>query len=356
MRRYLPAALLALAGMACAPVLGRLRDILLDAFPRGFLALLAACLGGAFLALLGYGALGLVAALVAVQTFVVNRGIPTVDVVEKVHFVQFGLVAFLLYRAQRREGDLSLVLVPFLGAILAGTLEEGVQWWSQVRVGDVKDVALNAYAGLCGLFVSLALLPPEGVSVAMSRRRWRRMGALAALVVAVVGAFYHAAHLGNRVVDPQIGSFRSWSTAEGLLEASADRARRWARKRPNFKSVFGAEDRYATEAGWHVSHRNVSRDRGWVVAAWRENQILEKYFSPFLDVPSPGAPKGHRLSPAELKMVEDALPRPLPAGYESPVLGRIDTELSPARLWTLTVLAMALSLVLAEAAARRWAR
>ena len=375
MRRYLPVVLLLIAGLAGAPFLGKVRDALLDAFPRSFVAVLAASLGGVFLGLLGYGvwqirshrrlrygALALVVALVALQTFVVNRGNPTVDIVEKVHFVQFGLLAFLLYRAQRRQRDPSLLIVPVLGALLGGTLEEAVQWWVQVRVGDINDVALNAYAGLCGLMVGLALLPPKSFSWFMSRRRWRQLGAFAALVVALVGAFYQAAHLGHEVHDPAIGTFRSWSTAEGLLELSADRALRWSKKQPDFKSPFGAEDRYATEAGWHVGHRNVSREEGRVLPAWRENQILEKYFDPFLDLPAAGTSAGHRLSPEELGRLKEALPPrfhqqglaqvDVSQDYVSPVLMRIDTSLSPAQLWLLVALAMALCLVGAEVVAR----
>jgi len=371
MRRYLPALLLTLAGAASAPFLGLLRNALLDAFPGSFLAVLAACLGAAFRLLLGYGlwrirshrwlrygALAMVAALIALQTFVLNRGNPSVDIVEKVHFLQFGLVAFLLYRAQRGQRDLSLLIVPVLGALLAGTFEEGVQWWVQVRVGDIKDVALNGYAGLCGLIVGLALLPPESLTWSMSRKRFRLLGGFAAGVVATVGIFYHAAHLGHEVQDPEIGTFRSWSTAEGLMELSYARALRWSKKRPDFKSPLGAEDRYATEAGWHVGHRNVSRERGWVLSAWRENQILEKYFNPFLDLPAKGAPNGHRLSPEELKALEAALPGGTSSTggaqstYRSPVLSRIDTRLSPSQLWLRVLLVMALLVASAEVAAR----
>lgn len=363
MLRFLPALILGLLGIVTAPFLGLVRNALLDTFPRSFVVILAGALGGAFLVLLGvgvwrirshrwprYGALAAVGGLVAVQTFLLSRGIAEVDVVEKIHLVQYGSLAFLLYQAQRRAGDPSILVVPLLGALVGGTLEEWVQWWSQVRVGEIKDVMLNAYAGVCGLLAGLALLPPERFSWTIPPGRRRALGVAAAGSMILTGAFYQQAHLGHVVRDPAIGAFHSAFTAEELLSLSRQRAESWARKAPDFQSPFQGEDRYASEAGWHVGHRNVNRESGRAVVAWRENQILEKYYSPFLDLSLPGTPQGHRLSPAQVEEIKARLPKGFPhdpgsssestlkdageSAYESIVLeGRIDAETTPARLW-----------------------
>lgn len=345
--RWLPVLSLALLGLAAAPVLGLLRDRLLATFPRSFILVLGGALGAAFLGLLAfgvrqirdrqalrYGALLAVVGLVALQTFVFNRGIPQVDVVEKVHFVQFGLLAFLIYRARRPEGDASLLWMPVLGVLLVGTLEEWVQWLVPSRTGEIKDVLLNTYAGVCGLLLSLSLRPPPRLDL---RRGLRMLPFVLGAALIWVGAFFHLAHLGYLIEDPAIGSFRSWSTAEDLLAASATRAARWSRKTPRLKHWFGVEDRFATEAGWHVSHRNTSSSQGLALSAWRENQILQKYYEPFLDLTRASGTQGpHRLGKEQVEALRSALPAQAPRRpYVSPVLeGRVVTSISKAAFWS----------------------
>ncbi len=172
MRRFLPAVLLTLANLALAPFLGLLRDWLFDTFPGAAVKVVALILGGlgagALLVALAriregrvwrYALLAVVVGLVLLQTLVLKRGNLRVDVVEKVHFVQYGLLAYLVYRGlckgrfgdRAAPADFSLFLLPVLWGGIAGVLEEWVQWLVPVRTGEVLDVLLNAYAALCGL-------------------------------------------------------------------------------------------------------------------------------------------------------------------------------------------------------------
>jgi VanZ family protein len=363
MRRFLPAIVLSLAGWLGAPFLGLIRDALLDAFSKRFLLTFAGALGLSFLALLAYGLwrirerrplryglLAAVAVLVALQTFVFNRGNLEVDVVEKVHFLQYGLLAVLVYLPLRGRRDLSTLLTPILVALLVGTVEEAVQWWVPLRVGEIKDILLNTYAGCCGLLVGWAFWPTEGQRLGLSRPAGRRLALLAAVALAGLGTFYDVAHLGQEVTDPAIGRFRSYFSGQQLQEISLERGRAWAQAPPDFRRILAKQDLYATEAGWHVGHRNVAREKGWKDIAWRENQILEKYYSPFLDVSLPGTPQGHRLGPEELARLRASLPSHLPgepgssgvSDYVSPVLAdRIDTRISRRQLWAAVLFVLA---------------
>jgi hypothetical protein len=56
-----------------------------------------------------------------------SLGVPDSDVVELVHFVEYGMLTWLFYRAWRPLGDLSVLVLPFLCALTAGTLEEWFQ-------------------------------------------------------------------------------------------------------------------------------------------------------------------------------------------------------------------------------------
>lgn len=351
---WLPPLLLTMLGLATAPALGLVRNWLLSTFPRSFILVLGGSLGFVFLALLGfgiwrirdrralrYGALATVAVLVALQTLVFNRGNPQVDVVEKVHFLQFGLLSFLFYRARRTAEDASMLWVPLIGVLLAGTLEEWVQWLVPSRTGEIKDVLLNFYAGICGLLLSLALAPPHGLKL---RQGFQGLGRAAAVALVGVAGFFHLAHLGYVIEDPDLGSFRSWHQKGELLRASAARAERWKERVPRLKHWFGLEDRFATEAGWHVSHRNASNTAGLHFFAWRENQMLERYYGPFLDLPPESETRGpHRLGVEQKKALAAAVPASAKdQPYFSPVLeGRIVTSPSKGLFWFLIALGTA---------------
>ena len=328
MKRFLPALLLALANLALAPFMGLLRDWLFETFPgssvkivAGVLALIA---GGVLLAAVlrirdgrswRFVGLGLVVALVLLQSLVFNRGNLRVDVVEKVHFVQYGLLALLVYRGLRGRPeeapvDASLYLLPVLWAALAGILEEWVQWLVPVRTGEVMDVVLNAYAALCGTLVAVALFPPPEPVRLLHRPSLARARAVlrtAALATLLLAGFYHSAHLGYWVEyaseDP-VCRFRSWFTEEGLLAAKAERAVHWASAPPRLEAL-AVEDRYVSEAGWHIHARNTAWQQQDWLTAWHESQILERYYAPFLDVPPLPGTGNYRLHPDQMRQIEE---------------------------------------------------
>jgi hypothetical protein len=215
------------------------------------------------------------------------------------HFVQYGLITYLFYRAWRPLGDLGVLILPALAGLIVGTVEEWWQWFIPVRVGEVKDVLLNLVAIGTGLIFSLAIDPPVGdfahVSAA-SRRKVRQLGAAATLVFA---AFFHAVHLGHQVVDGEIGTFGSRWTREALLGEQMDTAERWRTTPPSVTlRRLSRENQYLTEGVQHVRERNRLWDAGDIRGAWLENRILETYYEPVLDTPTHEGP-GHRWAPEQ---------------------------------------------------------
>src|SRR5262245_14558235 len=53
---------------------------------------------------------------------------PELNAVERVHFVEYGLIAFLFYRAWRHAGDATIIVLPLVAAFTIGTLDEWLQW------------------------------------------------------------------------------------------------------------------------------------------------------------------------------------------------------------------------------------
>jgi fumarate reductase subunit D len=225
---------------------------------------------------------------------------PEVNAVERVHFVEYGLIAFLFYRASlpRRSlgeggvgaGDLSIVVLPLLAGFIVGTLDEWLQWFIPVRVGEYHDVFLNVVSILCGILFALALIPPASFALRLSAASVKRTGVVAALAWIVFATFFSQVHLGYAIDEQGIGRFRSHYTPATLAGLQADRAARWKADPPLELRRLSQEDQYLDEGLWHVRRRNVSEG----AEAWRENLILERYFAPVLDTPTYASPQRNR--------------------------------------------------------------
>ncbi len=380
MKRFLPALTLVVLIVAAAPFMGLVRDVLFDRFEadavRGVAAALLVLAAAVFLyaivrirhhRVLRYGGLVLAAVLLWLQETLLSAGITDsglasrVAVAEKIHLVEYGLLAYLLYRAFKptaREGtpDLAILLLPLLWLTVAGVLEESMQWLVETRLGEVRDVLLNVYAGVCGLLFSLSLDPPkrspeggqtersaeggqtkrsaEGGQTQRSAEggqtqhfawrlapRYRRQATdVAGLAVLALGLFFNFAHLGYQHSDPEIGRFLSWHRLEELREAAADRALRWRDDPPTELSPWRREDYFLTEAAWQVSHRNERYQAGDLYLAAQANRILETYYSPFLDLHSFRGSGKHRYPPVIRDQLETTAPRRDPERYVSGVL------------------------------------
>ena len=124
-----------------------------------------AALGAAVVMAFGYGA--------AMRT-----GIPEVDAVESVHFLEYGLLTTLFYwRGGRRAIWRWWCCRP--GGLVVGIADEWLQWFVPARVGEVRDVVLNLGAIVSGLLFAMAIAPPPRLPVTLSaesRRRVRWLG------------------------------------------------------------------------------------------------------------------------------------------------------------------------------------
>ena len=335
-RRWLAAAVIVSATLVLsAPFIGQLRTAIRDAAGAQFARLMALVVGGVVMVatyaavarikerrVQRYSAIG-AALLVGVGYVWLSRtGNPEVDAVERFHFVEYGLITFLFYRAWRGSGDTAALVLPVLAGIIVGTCEEWLQWFIPVRVGEARDVLLNLVAIGCGLLFSVGIDPPSLASTLAPRSRQRilRLGAATILVFA---AFFHFVHLGHEIKDAEAGVFRSRYTAEELTALGEARARTWKVDPPVTWSRLSREDQYFSEGLSHVQRRNEMWGEGNVMASRHENLILEKYYAPVLDTPSYVSATGlrwppeqradaeSRIGPGFMIYVSDALPSPI---------------------------------------------
>lgn len=297
--KFVPAVATSAALVLASPVIGQLRSALFAAFPDQYpLILLFAVLGAALVALgfavvrvrerrgVRYGLLIAALGIATAYSSWTRTGEPSVDAVERFHFVEYGLITFLFYRGWRSTGDGSILILPVLAGLLVGTCEEWLQWFVPARVGEVRDVVLNLWAIGGGLLMSLALDPPQRFTVALTPASRLRVARFAAAVLLAFAVFFHSVHLGHQVDDPEAGVFRSYYTASELLDLSRQRDAQWRSAPPVAWSRYSREDQYFSEGVWHVRARNRCWDQGDVGCAWRENLIAERYYAPVIDTPS----------------------------------------------------------------------
>ena len=218
---------------------------------------------------------------------------------ETFHFVEYGLLAWLVYRAVPTRDDGSLILLPLLAGVLVGTLDEWFQWFIPIRAGEVRDIFLDGIASGCGLLFAIAIDPPAGPVGALRRGPAVRLGRCGGAALVLLGLFVLTVHVGHDVRDPEIGTFRSRYTGAELAALARDRATRWRARPPLVLRRLAREDQYLTEGLWHVLRRNQAWSAGDVSDAWRENRILERFYVPVLEVPTYADPLGHRWSVAQ---------------------------------------------------------
>jgi VanZ family protein len=272
-----------------------------------------------------------------------RTGNPEVDAVERFHFVEYGIISALFYRAWRPAGDMTVLVMPLLLALLVGTVEEWLQWFIPARVGELRDVLLNLFAIVCGLLFSAALDPPPRPVAAMGSSSRRAVAATLVVVLAATAAFIHVVHLGFEIQDAEAGTFRSRYSPEELAELAAQRATAWRTQPPLTWSRLSREDQYFSEGVSHVRRRNEAWAAGSVFAAAHENLILERYYAPVLDTPSYVAPQGLRW-PASQRADAEARMGPGLMLYVSDGLDSPIWLWPPWTLWAVTAVVVALVL------------
>jgi hypothetical protein len=309
-----------------SPFAGQLRSAILTAFPTQFRLILGGAIAAAVIIAIvvalirgaGRRVLGLLAAIAGgfIYAQLVATGNPNVDAVEHVHFIEYGVVAWLYYEAWRPLNDGLVVIWPLLAGILTGIVDEFVQWYVPLRVGEAHDIFLNGVAVACGLCFAASIDPPSTFAVPLHRRVVRPVGYGVAAVVLAFALFFQVVHLGHRLFRPELGMF--WSTYDdaALLTASRDRAMRWKSNPPVVLYRVSREDHYLSEGLWHVQERNRAWGAGDAFTAWRENMILETYFGPVLDTSTYDTPVPPRW-PAAQRAQAAAIVGPDPGFYLS---------------------------------------
>jgi len=241
---------------------------------------------------------------------------------EAVHFLEYGILGVLLFRALRTGiQDSSVFVAGALIGILVGIFDEIIQWLVPGRFWDFRDIVLNGGASIL-VQVALSVVAPAPSSP-ISRRSLQRLCRLAAAVVVLLSFCFAATpRRANRLAEllptleslvsgdeaiseyghlhrlDELTSFRSRLSLDDLAHEDGSRAVEVAamldasrHKYADFlRHMSPAVDPFTYEARVHLFARDRSAaqarkltpgtpaHRESMTVAFRENLILERVF------------------------------------------------------------------------------
>jgi len=113
--------------------------------------------------------------------------------VERIHYLEYGLVAVLALRAfEVATRDTGAYVLACLYVMALGLVDESIQWLLPTRVGEFRDVSINLSAGILGLVLVVAAR--ERPFVRVDRTSLARVLRWSAWVVAGSAAFLTFIH------------------------------------------------------------------------------------------------------------------------------------------------------------------
>ena len=244
---------------------------------------------------------------------------------EAVHFLEYGFLGLLLFRAlSHRHRDAGVYLAAVLVGALIGSTDEFIQWIVPRRFFDFRDIGLNTYALILMQVAMVKGVRPPFIARELGPGSIRCICNLASALVLMLALFAsntpaaiewytakfpslaHAkacdlmAEYGFRYDDPDIGIFFSRLPPGQLRKQDDERCADAAAVLDRFTSPSDYDkflerytpfnDPFLHEARVHLFRRDhyssVARKywndpekyRYHNTVAFRENQILEKYF------------------------------------------------------------------------------
>jgi len=243
---------------------------------------------------------------------------------EAIHFLEYGLLGVLLFRALRHHiKDRAIYIIVILTGAIVGLVDEAIQWVIPLRYWDLRDVGFNTLSCILSQVALLGGIRPEIPSTRVQARSARTASVLLAALLVLLGLSF--SNTPDRVeaytsrlaflsflrqeepmyepkfkhTDPKIGVvFFSRLTLEEIEAVDRERAEEYGRiladwkEKPyaDFLRTFPGYARpFLYEMRVHIFRRDAHFSRAFNAAdldrrkehfliAHKENRILEKYF------------------------------------------------------------------------------
>ena len=109
--------------------------------------------------------------------------------IEGLHFVQYGVLGALAFRAlSNRMQDARIYFGAAIIAGIVGTIDEAIQWLLPNRFWDVRDIVLNFSGAVLGQIIIAQVLRPAPIAARLSPSSVRLLSRLSVIAVALVSA------------------------------------------------------------------------------------------------------------------------------------------------------------------------
>ena len=260
-------------------------------------------------------------------------------IVEQVHFIEYGVLACFIISALRVDWkNPGQYLNTILLITLVGVADEFVQGNLTNRVGELHDVYLNILSGALALLWFRFCMKPVEIHTNW-RAAFRFALPVAGLIVMCIGIFNsRVSEFGYDITDPEIGEFYSRFPVDRLGQKlpSPELFRMVVLPRlyvePYSELLRSLKRSIEGETLVHIFCRDKHLDRNEFYTAYRENQILEKYFLPYI------TGTVHRWSVPKKMDVEQSCQDNLTQLYISPVSAHLITSFSETTQWIIIVL------------------
>ncbi len=277
-------------------------------------------------------------------------------VVERIHYIEYGLVTVLAFRAiAPLFPNSGAYILSIMYVIALGAFDEGVQWILPTRVGEIRDVWINLTAGFLGLLPIMALQTSGSMMHKPDRRTTSAVLFWTGILVLSIALFLNFVHgFGHLHTLPDGTKFKSafrseefriigsskdaviWedfsqaplssSSKGGLISWIADRMNQWKALRHATPAAFNYE------AWRHLRHRNGLENPRYAKhrEAYEEQSILTSFYGAYVKKFNLSWPR------AKSKRYEATAPKEN-VPYESPIQELLITWINPTLFWSLSV-------------------
>lgn len=290
--------------------------------------------------------------------------------VETVHFLEYGLLGFLLFRALKFYfHDSGIYFIAFLSGALVGIFDEIFQWMVPLRYWDIRDVGLNALSSILFQILLWKAIKPRVISSKIRIKSLKILSLLLGINIALLGlclsntpqcvysytkifpslSFLKKEEVMNRfrhkIKDPEIGKFYSLLKVEELKKEdrknfphNGQTIKEWKnkdyKKFLRYFSPFNHPFLYELRTHLEIRDKNfkkaqeakdINDKKKYYLTAYKENLILEKYFGRTL-----GRASG-RWKKEQSKIAESFIDKSLP--YKSPLSLGFSVPFSEKTMW-----------------------
>jgi len=226
-------------------------------------------------------AFSVIALLVLSASLILRLSVSTGPTVPAARFSAYLILSYLFYLAFRKTfQDLGTHLLGGLFCVGVGLGEQIIMRAVPWANSSFMDLIVVAAASVAGALLWGAILFPDELESRVRPRSWVRFLYCAAVIVLLTNALLSLTIMGHSIRDTRIGEFRSHYSRSKLER----KQKSWNFSPPPkslLKSTFTRfEDTYKKEAFHHVGERDRFMAQGDSLKAYKENLIIERYYTP----------------------------------------------------------------------------